>query len=153
MREESKESLLIHSNCTEGLDSAEKAQLQVLVEDVRAEWRLLWRDRIDDKVRAEGIANKDYSLLFVERGRVIIATRDFKLMDLREILHLHEVENAERFVPPHPSVGGWRKFARTTLNKHNRAKKWKESQPSRDQRKNLQSKKGGRGWLHQRMSK
>jgi hypothetical protein len=60
--------------------------LQVQAKDIREEWRLLWLGRIDDKVRAEGVANRCFSLLFVERGTVIVATRDFKPLDLREIL-------------------------------------------------------------------
>jgi hypothetical protein len=124
------------------------------VEDVKVEWKMLWRDRIDDKVRAEGIANREYSLLFVERGTVIVATRDFKPLDLKKILHLHRVQDVERFVPSHPSVGGWGKFARTVLNKQKRARKWRaaKSVPRRRRKKNLQLKKGGRGWLHYRMA-
>jgi len=133
----------------EGSESARKAVFQALVDDVRKEWRLLWRDRIDDKVRAEGMANRDYSLLFVDRGTVIVATRDFKPLNLKEILLLHEIENVERIVPPHPSVGGWGKFARNILNRQRRARKWKPPEPRRKNReKNLQLKKGGRGWLH-----
>jgi len=153
LRKEFSGTLSFRSDGTEGSESAEKEVLQVLVENVREEWRLLWRDRIDDKVRAEGIASRDYSLLFVERGIVIVATRDFKPLDLREILRLHEVQNVERIVPPHPSVGGWGKFARTVLNKQRRAQKWKESAPRRNPKKNLQPKKGGRGWLHCSMNK
>jgi len=123
------------------------------VDEVRIEWKLLWRSRIDDKVRAEGIADREYSLLFVERGTVIIATRDFKPLDLKAILHLHEIQNVERSIPPHPSVGGWRKFARTVLNKQRRVRKWKKPMPRRNRKKNLQLKKGGRGWLHYRMKK
>ena len=74
-------------------------EAQGVVGDVRAEWKRLWRERIDDRFRAEGLANQDFSLLFVERGTVIVATRDFKLLDLKEILRLHEVEDAERFIP------------------------------------------------------
>lgn len=124
------------------------------MEDVRVEWRLLWRDRIDDRVRAEGVANREYSLLFVERGTVIVATRDFKPLNFKEILRLHRVQDVERLVPPPPSVGGWGKFARTVLNKQKRARKWKvtESVPRR-KRKSLQLKKGGRGWLHYRMER
>jgi len=146
--------LLFRSDCTEGLESGEKAALQIPVEDVKVEWRLLWRDRIDDRVRAEGVANREYSLLFVERGTVIVATRDFKPLNFKEILVLHGVQNVERFVPPLPSVGGWGKFARTVLNKQKRARKWKvtESVPRR-KRKSLQLKKGGRGWLHYRMER
>ena len=54
-----------------------------LVDDVRMQWRLLWRDRIDHRVRAEGIASRDYSLFFVDRGDVIIATRDFKPLSFK----------------------------------------------------------------------
>lgn len=141
------------SDGTGGSESAEKAGSRVLVDDVTKEWRLIWLNRIDDKVRAEGIANREYSLLFVERGTVIIATRDFKPLDLKEILRLHEIHNIERFIPPHPSVGGWGKFARTVLNKQRRARKWKGSVPRRNREKNFQLKKGGRGWLHFRMKK
>lgn len=139
----------------EGSESAEKADPKVLVDDVREEWRLLWRNRIDDRVRAEGIANRNFSLLFVERGTVIMATRDFKPLDLKEILHFHKVYDIQRFISPHPSVGGWGKFAQTVLNKQKRARKWKDLPrlPRRKRKKNLQSKKGGRGWLHFRMKK
>jgi len=125
------------------------------VDEVRVEWKLLWRSRIDDKVRAEGIANQDFSLLFVERGTVIIATRDFKPLDFKTILRLHDVQNVDRFVSPHPSVGGWGKFARTVLNRQKRARRWRESpgMSTRNRRKNLQLKNGGRGWLHFRMEK
>lgn len=139
----------------EGSDSAEKAGFQVIVDDVRLEWKTLWRNRIDDKVRAEGIANRDYQLLFVERGTVIVATRDFKPLDLKEILHLHNVENFERIVPPHPSVGGWGKFIRTELKKSKRFRRRSDSPPTpqRNRKKSLQQKKSGRGWLHHHMNK
>jgi hypothetical protein len=123
------------------------------VDDVKVEWKMLWRSRIDDKVRAEGIASKDYSLLFVERGTVIVATRDFKPMSLKEILFSHKILNVERVVSPHPSVGGWGKFARTVLNKQRRARKWEKPLPRRNCKKKLQLKKGGRGWLHIRMER
>ncbi len=134
-----------------------RGEVQAVVDDVRAEWKTLWRERIDDRVRAEGLANRDFLLLFVERGTVIVATRDFKLLDLKEILRLHEIEDAERFVPPHPSVGGWGKFARTVINtqrRATRAQRLKETAPRRaGRKKNLQLKKGGRGWLHRSMDK
>ena len=149
--------LLLRPDVTGGLSSAETADLQVLVDDVRKEWKLLWRDRIDDKTRAEGMANQNFTLLFVERGTVIIATRDFKLLDLKEILRVHKVENAERFIPPHPSVGGWKKFARTVIStqrRATRAQQLKDTMPRRvNRKKNLQRKKGGRGWLHRSLEK
>ena len=139
-----------HSDGTEGPESADAS---ALVDDVKVAWKLLWHSRIDDKVRAEGIASQDYSLLFVERGTVIVATRDFKLLSLKEILLLHRIQNVERVVPPHPSVGGWGKFARTVLNKQKRARRWEKPIPRRNRKKNLQVKKGGRGWLHYRMER
>lgn len=139
-----------HSDGTEGSESADAS---ALVDDVKVAWKLLWLSRIDDKVRAEGIASQDYSLLFVERGTVIIATRDFKPLNLKDILHSHKVQNVERVIPPHPSVGGWGKFARTVLNNQKRRRKWEKPVSRRNRKKNLQVKKGGRGWLHYRMDR
>jgi len=75
----------------------------------------MWRERIDDKVKAEGIANRDYSMLFVDRGTVIIATRDYKPLNFREIVEYYKIPEIDKFVQPHPFVGGWRKFIRTTI--------------------------------------
>jgi hypothetical protein len=122
--------------------------LQAQTEVIKEEWRLLWLDRIDDKVRAEGIANRCFSLLSVERGTVIVATRDFKPLDLREILRSHNIQEVDRIVGPCPSVGGWTKFARTVLNKQTRARKMDEAVPRQNHYKNMQLKKRGRGWLH-----
>jgi hypothetical protein len=118
-------------------------------EEIKAEWKLLWQSRIDDKVRAEGMAERSFSLLAVERGTVISATRDFKELNLKAILRSNNVENVEQVVGPYPSVGGWTKFARTILNKQTRVQQFRaEKQPERHG-KNVQLKKGGRGWLHQ----
>jgi hypothetical protein len=119
------------------------------IDAIKEEWRLLWLSRIDDKVRAEGIANQRFSLLSVERGTVIAATRAFKPLDLREILRSHNVQDVDRVLGPQPSVGGWTKFARTVLNKQKRARKLRGSMPHRNRVKKQQLKKGGRGWLHQ----
>ena len=119
------------------------------VEEIRAEWKLLWQGRIDDKVRAEGMADRCFSLLAVERGTVISATRDFKELSLKAILRSYDVLNVEQVIGPHPSVGGYTKFARTVLNKQARVQRFRvEEQPLRHG-KNAQLKKGGRGWLHQ----
>ena len=121
---------------------------RVNAEEVKEEWRLLWRRRIDDKVRAEGMADQSFSLLAVERGTVIAATRDFKALNLKEILRSYNVQNVDRVIGPHPSDGGWTKFAKTVLNKQTRTQKFRaESRPER-RGKNAQLKKGGRGWLH-----
>lgn len=77
-----------------------------IVEELKDQWKRLWWERIDDKVRAEGIANKDFSMLFIDKGTVIFATRDFKQLSFREILQLHKLVDLDRIVPPSPTVGG-----------------------------------------------
>ena len=121
------------------------------VDELRTQWKLLWRNRIDDKVRAEGIANQDYSKLFVERGTVIIATRDYKPPDFVEILQQHISSDAEKIVPPNPTVGGWGKFIRSAISKQRHLTRRRVPLPEPDRKKGQQRKKGGRGWLHFRM--
>ncbi len=119
------------------------------VEKLKEQWKRLWRERIDDKLKAEGIANEDYPMLFVDKGTVIIATRDFKMLSFKEILELNDVLNAERFIAPSPSVGGWGKFIRTfivtkgSFRRVEAARNYIEGEKRRQQLK-----KGGRGWLH-----
>ena len=95
---------------------------EVRFDDVKAEWKELWHCRVDDKVSAENMASRDFSLLFVERGTVIAATRDFKPLNLKEILRAHDFVNVDRLVGPHPAVGGYVKFAKTVLNRQARAR-------------------------------
>ena len=120
-----------------------------LVEELKKEWKTLWWGRIDDKVRAEGIADKDYSMLFVERGTVIFATKKFKMLSFREILQLHGVVDVDRVVGPHPSVGGWGKFIRTVIASQQSSKRRRRARECFEGEKQKQQlKKGGRGWLH-----
>jgi hypothetical protein len=120
-----------------------------IVEELKEQWKRLWQERIDDKVRAEGIANKEYSKLFVEKGTVVFATKDFKPLIFREILELHKVLDIERIIPPNPQVGGWGKFIRTMLAARKPSSRVKHArQYLDDQKERQQLKKGGRGWLH-----
>jgi len=32
------------------------------VEELKRQWQLLWRERVDDKMRAEGVASSDFEL-------------------------------------------------------------------------------------------
>ncbi len=125
----------------------EKSQ-QAQIGEIKEEWRQLWLGRIEDKVRAEGIADRAFPLCFVDRGTVIVATRDYKPLDLREILSLNLVQNAERVVGPPSSLGGWRKFSRTVLSKQARNRRLVLEEPRKGRANNLQAKKGGRGWTH-----
>jgi len=119
------------------------------LEGLRTRWKSLWLDRIDDKVRAEGIANEDYDLLFVDQGTVIVATRDYKPPDFREILEQHaEDKQPGRVVVSNPRMGGWGKFARDVVSKQKRFTKRGRPVPSELKKKKQQLKKGGRGWLH-----
>ncbi|MEM2105888.1 MAG: hypothetical protein QXV21_05415 [Candidatus Bathyarchaeia archaeon] len=120
-----------------------------VIEELRKQWKILWRERIDDRVRAEGVANKDYDLLFVDKGTVIFATRDFKPLDLKEILQLHSVVDVDRVVPPSPSVGGWGKFIRSMIVTQKAGKRVRRAASYLVEEKKKQPlKKGGRGWLH-----
>ncbi|MEM2971641.1 MAG: hypothetical protein QW270_04380 [Candidatus Bathyarchaeia archaeon] len=125
------------------------AESKELVEELKKEWQSLWRERIDDRVRAEGIASADYSMLFVEKGTVIFATRKFRLLSFREILQLHKIIDVDRFIPPSSSVGGWGKFIRTMIVGQKSSGRVKRAQQfSEGEKKKQQLKKGGRGWLH-----
>lgn len=121
---------------------------ETLVTEVKAQWKRLWRERIDDPVLAEGVASMDFDKLFVERGTVVLATRSFKLITLREILEQHKVANAERHIPPSRHVGGWGKFAHTHLPRYESERRRQGFAVSEDMGKKQQLKKGGRGWLH-----
>ena len=119
-----------------------------MAEEIKSEWKKLWQDRVDDKVRAEGIATSDYSKLFVEKGTIIHATRDFKALSLREVLEQNQIANAEKFIPPSPQVGGWSKFVKTSITIQKPQKSARILQYSEPEKEKQQLKKGGRGWLH-----
>ena len=118
------------------------------VEELKIEWKRLWRERFDDKVRAEGIALNDYDQLFIDKGTIIHATRDFKALNFKEILEEHEVLNAERYIPPDPHVGGWTKFVKTNITSQKLQRKRLAQLPFEEKTEKQQLKKNGRGWLH-----
>ncbi len=127
-----------------------KAQKE-LVEDLKVQWKCLWSERLDDHVRAEGIATHDYSTLFVEKGTIIHATRCFRALSFKEILELNKIQNAERFIPPNAAVGGWTKFVKTHItgpSKHHDSKRVLYESDVKVKGQGQQARKGGRGWLH-----
>ncbi len=120
-----------------------------LVDELKIEWKRLWHERLDDKVRAEGIAIDDYSTLFIDKGTIIHATRDFKALNFKDILDQYQVENAERYIPPDPRVGGWAKFVKETLPPKSSRTSSRATRLQYEEKKDkLQNKKSGRGWLH-----
>ena len=125
----------------------ERAEVKEFVNDLRTEWKSLWQNRIDDKVRAEGIAKQDYSKLLIEQGTVIQATRDYKHLEFFDIVENYLGCDTSKAGPPNPTVGGWGKFVRNNIQKQkSRAKRYAPPKPS--PKKGQQQKKGGRGWLH-----
>lgn len=118
------------------------------VEELKAEWKRLWKERFDDHERAEGVAITDYSSLFVDQGTIIHATRDFKALNFKEILERHKVENAERFIQPSPHIGGWNKFIKNEITGKDSRRVKRASSYIPEKKETQQPKKGGRGWLH-----
>jgi hypothetical protein len=119
-----------------------------MVEELKVQWRRLWQERVDDKIRAEGIAAADYCDLFVEKGTIIHATRNYKALNFKEILEQHQIVNADRFIPPSPQVGGWTKFIKTNITSLQPRRRKRASLYCADKKEKQQPKKGGRGWLH-----
>ena len=122
-----------------------------LVENLRQEWKTMWRSRIDDEVRAEGIADKTYERLFIDRGLILFATRNFKPPEFQEILRKYLTsEEAERLTPD-PVRGGIRKFIREYIisnNKLSRSQREEWVHELDAMKKKQQFSHGGRGWLH-----
>ena len=114
---------------------------------LKLEWTLMWTERFDDKLRAEGIVVRDYPMLFMDRGFVIFASRDARAPSFPEIVESWAVKGC--VYSPEPDVGGWGKFIRTELRNvaHSRARTVGDWQP-RVKSEKQQLKKGGRGWLH-----
>ena len=123
-----------------------------LIEELKAQWKLLWNERFDDKVRAEGVSINDYAILDIEKGTIIHATKNFKIATLKQILDKHMVENSERYIQPDVHVGGWNKFIKTEINgkpkKVSRAAAYIADKRPIKKSPSQQSKNGGRGWLH-----
>jgi len=125
--------------------------LREFVDELRQEWKLMWYSRIEDKVRAEEIADKNYERLFVDRGLVLLATRKCKPPEFHEIVekHLSPID-AERFNPT-PVRGGVRKFIKEyiTVKDKSRAQLKEETRAALEGIKSHQQlKHGGRGWLN-----
>ncbi len=133
-----------------GNDSYEskiKAQKK-LVEKLKVEWKLLWSESFNDKVRAEDVSVNDYHSLQIERGTIIQANKDYKALNFKEILDQHLIENPERFIQPSADAGGWNKFVKTKIYLSSMQKE-KFSMPNAIKKQAAQQpNKGKQGWLH-----
>ena len=112
---------------------------------LKIEWADLWRYKRDDAINAEGFSLKDYSLLFVDRGEIIHATRDYKPLSFREILEKHVGSEDASKVDLDPQVGGWRKFARQNFPAKSEEKVRREG-PGIKSDLSQHQRKGGAGW-------
>ena len=126
-------------------------ELKEFVEELRTDWKDLWRNRLDDKVRAEGIAKQEYSKLFVEQGTVIMATRDFKPLEFFDIVQQYLKSDSEKTLPINSTIGGWGKFIKNNIRKKQNPTR-RLAPPKPTPKKGQQQKKGGRGWLHAKMT-
>ena len=127
---------------------------KIFVDSLRGEWKLMWQYMLEDKVRAEGIATKDYKRLFVERGQILFATKNFKPPEFREILEAHLTSEEVERVNPNPIRGGVHKFIREHITRGNGLKKKRRRQAffePKKMKKHQHLKHGGKGWLHYSM--
>ena len=122
-----------------------------LIDDLRVEWKSLWKNRIDDRVRAEGIAKRDYLKLLVDKGTVIIATRDYRPLDFFDIVENYLGFESGKATVPNPTIGGWGKFVRNNIKKQKIESRKNQVQKTTC-KKIQQQKKGGRGWVHTKLS-
>lgn len=113
---------------------------------IHNQWRSLWRDTLNDKAHAEKIADKDYALLFIQQGTVVKTSLETTL-SYRQIIQKHQ-KNGSVTLPVNPEIGGWGKFARSTINTGKKPET-ENSKPAPHRSINRQQKKNGRGWLHQ----
>jgi hypothetical protein len=116
-----------------------------LRQELKNEWAMLWKTKYDDRVKAEDVSSKEFERLFVVRGEIIQATRDYKPLSFREILNRNLGTNLAERINPDPSVGGWHKFARDHLQKpHSKRRKLPKVKFDSSQHQ----KKDCRGWLN-----
>lgn len=133
----------MESSTLDGWEQAHEMRLEL-----KKDWAELWRSRYDDEVRAEGISSLDFELLFVDKGEVIYATKNFKPLSFREILEKHiGFEAADRIAPDH-TVGGWGKFVKENIAIPKTKSTRKRERPKIKIDLDQQQRKGGAGWLN-----
>jgi hypothetical protein len=129
------------------VQSATRVERDVFLKRLKEQWGLMWRERFDDRVRAEGVSIQDYPMVFAVRGQVIFASRDAKTQCFSDVLASYMSQGL--VYSPELHVGGWSKFIRTELKlaAHSRARSFAADKPKNEKEKQ-HLKKGGRGWLH-----
>jgi hypothetical protein len=127
-----------------------KENVKKFTEELRKEWKTMWRSKIDDKIKAESIADKTYEGLFMDRGTIIFASKDCNPPNFKEILKKHLSSYWVERYNPHPAMGGIHKFIRQTKMQNSKTtKRKKETCLALKKMKNGgQLKKKGKGWLN-----
>ena len=129
-------------------DSWEKAR--TLRQWLKVEWADLWESKLDDRVRAEDVSVKEYTMLFVESGEIVRATRDFKPLSFTEVFERHVGKEKAEGLVVDPQVGGWRKFARENFPAKGKIKiTTTRKRPKVKVDLSQQQRKHGAGWLNQ----
>ena len=119
-----------------------------LVENLREEWKNMWRSRFDDKVRAEGIADRTYDRLFVDRGTILFATRKYKPVEFREVLEKYMSTYDVDTVVPDPNRGGIGKFIREHITRKSEFRSRGAILEESEERKKDSVRQNVKGWLH-----
>jgi len=115
--------------------------------ELKASWANLWTEKHDDKKKAEGLSTDNYKNLDVDRGQVIYATRDYKPLNFREIYEEKVGRELADKANPHPSTGGWGKFAKEHFSGRRRKESGREG-PDIPFDASQQQRKHGEGWLN-----
>jgi len=142
------------NKCSKIYESVSKQERTKAVEairhQIRCDWKNLWDNRIHDSSLAEDVASTNYDLLFIEKGTIIKATKDYRPPNLENIFERNEKLLDVSFSPLNPKVGGWRKFSRDILSKQPRWSKASHriEESLENNKNNCLAKKGSRGWLH-----
>jgi len=123
-----------------------EAPRENFMKKLKEQWVFLWNERFNDKIRAEGIAVRDYPLLFMDRGSVIFANRDTKIPSFVDIIDFWA--SMGLIYAPNPEVGGWGKFIRMEIRKLRSKRMASQRYETKHDSERKQLKKGGRGWLH-----
>ena len=111
---------------------------------IKQEWDDLWISRHKDEVTAEGVSSNDYNLLFVDKGEIIHAIRDYKPLSFQEILEKHIGKENTNKVDIDPNAGGYKKFSKQHFPP--KKKKVKRSRPRVRYDVSQHMRKGGAGW-------
>lgn len=113
---------------------------------LKEDWAELWKTKHDDEIRAEGISVDDFESLFVDRGEIIHATRDYRPLSFREILEKNIGEEDASKIDVDPKVGGWHKFAKKNFPPKRHTKKRERPREKVDLTQH--QRKNGKGWLN-----